>query len=640
MNEPFKTELSKLTPVQMQAVNWNEGPLVVIAGPGSGKTRVLTYRIARILKDSINENFRILGLTFTNKAADEMRVRLNELVPDMNKRLYLGTFHSFCAEVLRNHGSHVGVNPNFTIYSDSKDLDEIIKDVKMELESNEEIGSIGTTNLLPVIQYLQKNLIESGVPLDKFITNPNLRNAVEKIYKGYINKLNSLNALDFESLIFRTYLLFKKYPFIANHYRKIYSYISIDEFQDTNYAQFQMIKQLTKSKFRNLFIVADDDQLIYQWNGASNKRIHEFKEEYEADIIQLPDNFRCPSTVVTLANNLIAHNKGRLDNKKPLHAMKEIEDSSEVIRLKNFFSFDDEMQWIVKDLESRVSHENSSTFAVIARSNKLLLKIYEELKKKDIPTVISKRKNEFESPQISWMHSLLRLANKRNDKKFLNEVINTFEYFTKYEIDIEEVIAWSEARDGDYLKGYYNCISSLDLSDTYLQSLNLNLIEGKSFITFIEDTLQWLNTDIYINQMEEEHKELFYDEFEVWKQLMSSFYYKYGYNNVTLSTFLQELDLSSKQKEPAVGYVQCLTIHSAKGKEFEHVYILGLVEDELPSFASKKKGEFSIEMEEERRNCFVAITRTLSTLTLTYANRYNGWTKQPSRFLYEMGILE
>ncbi|MEW4309471.1 ATP-dependent helicase [Rossellomorea marisflavi] len=640
MNDSFITELSKLTSVQMQAVNWNEGPLVVIAGPGSGKTRVLTYRIARLLKDSKNQNFRILGLTFTNKAADEMRVRLNELVPDMNKRLYLGTFHSFCAEVLRNHGSHVGVNPNFNIYSDSKDLNEIIKDVKAKLETNEEIDSIGTTNFLPVIQYLQKNLIESGVPLDKFIENPNLRYAVEKIYKGYIDKLNSLNALDFESLIFRTYLLFKKYPFIANHYRKIYSYINIDEFQDTSYAQFQMIKQLTKSKYRNVFIVADDDQLIYQWNGASNKRIHEFKEDYEADIIQLPDNFRCPSNVVTLANNLIAHNKGRLDNKKPLRAMKDIEDNSEVIRLKNFSSVDDEIQWIVEDLESRISYENNSTFSIIARSNRLLTKVYEELKKKEIPTVISKRKNEFESPQISWMHSLLRLANKRNDKKFLNEVINTFEYFTKYEIDIEEVIAWSEARDGDYLKGYYNCISSLEISETYLHSLNLNLIEGKSFINFIDDSLDWLNTDIYIDQLEEEEKELFNDEFEVWKQLMSSFYYKHGFNNVTLSTFLQELDLSSKQKEPDVGCVQCLTIHSAKGKEFDHVYILGLVEDELPSFASKKKGDFSIEMEEERRNCFVAITRTLSTLTLTYANRYNGWTKKPSRFLYEMNILE
>lgn len=639
MNDQFTTELSKLTPVQMQAVNWNDGPLVVIAGPGSGKTRVITFRIARILKESKDQNFRILGLTFTNKAADEMRIRLNELIPDMNKRLYLGTFHSFCAEVLRNHGSHIGVNPNFNIYSDPKDLIEIINDVKTRLETSEEIDSVGSTNLLPVIQYLQKNLIESGVSLDKFIEDPKLRKAVEKIYSGYIDELNLLNALDFESLIFRTYLLFKKYPFVASHYRKVYSYINIDEFQDTSYAQFQMIKQLTKSKFRNVFIVADDDQLIYQWNGASNRRIHEFKEDYEAEIIQLPDNFRCPSNVVTLANNLIAHNKGRLDNKKPLRAMKDIKENSEVIRLNDFLSVDDEIQWIVKDLTSRIKDENDSTFSVIARSNRLLTKVYEELKRKEIPAVISKRKNEFESPQISWMHSLLRLANKRNDKKYLNEVLNTFGYFTKYEIDIEEVIAWSEARDGDYLKGYYNCIHSLEINKSYLHSLNLNLIEGRSFIKFIEDSLEWLNTNTYIEQLEEQ-KELFKDEFDVWKQLMSNFYYKQGFSNVMLSAFLQELDLSSKQKEPDGGCVQCLTIHSAKGKEFDHVYILGLVEDELPSYASKRKGDFSIEMEEERRNCFVAITRTLSTLTLTYSKKYNGWIKEPSRFLYEMNILE
>lgn len=623
----------------MQAVQWSNGPLVVIAGPGSGKTRVLTYRIARLLTESVDENYRILGLTFTNKASDEMRVRLSHLVPDMNKRLYLGTFHSFCAEVLRNHGSYVGINPNFTIYSDAKDLMEIIKDVHRNLESRGEIGSIGTTNLLPVIQYLQKNLIGPGESLDSLIKNDNLRIAVEKIYEGYWNKLKELNALDFELLIFKTYLLFKGNPFISSHYRKIYPYINIDEFQDTNYAQYQMIKELTKNKHKNIFIVADDDQLIYQWNGASHKRIYEFKEDYGADIIQLPDNFRCPPGVVNLANNLIAHNKGRLNSKEPLRAMKEVENDSEVIRLQNFLSVEDEIHWIVNDIKTRMNTYRNSSFAVIARSNKLLLNVFDRLKQYDVPVTISKRKNEFESPLIFWMHSLLRLANKRNDKKYLNEVTNSFEFFTMEKINTEEIIAMSEARDGDFLKGFYRSISTLNIDDKYSHSFNLNLVEGKSFITFIEDSLKWLKTNVY-NKLDDEQKDLFNDELEVWKELMKSFYYKYGYDHVTLSTFLQELELSSKQKEPEEGFVQCLTIHSAKGKEFDHVYILGLVEDELPSYGSKKKGDYSLEMEEERRGCFVAITRTLSTLTITFANRYNGWQKQPSRFLYEMGLLD
>jgi DNA helicase II / ATP-dependent DNA helicase PcrA len=640
MNDTFEFELSTLTDLQKQAVNWNEGPLVVIAGPGSGKTRVLTYRIARLLKDSINDNFRILGLTFTNKAADEMRNRINKLIPDSNSRLYIGTFHSFCADVLRNHGSNISINPDFSIYSDSKDLNEIIKDVRTELEKKGEIGSIGVSNLLPVIQYLQKNLIEPDESLSGMIKNADLRSAIEKIYAGYIKRLKEINVLDFESLIFQTYLLFKKYPFIANHYRKMYPYICIDEFQDTNFAQYQMIKQLTKNKHRNIFIVADDDQLIYQWNGASNKRIYEFKNDYGADIIQLPDNFRCPPEVVNLANNLIAHNKGRLNYKEPIRAMKKIENDSSSIRFKSFNSFEEETEWIVEDIQKRINNNDGSSYSVIARSNKLLFKVYEALKDRGISTVISKRKNEFESPPISWMHSLLRLANKRNDEKYLDQVVSSFETFTNQKIDKDEVIAWSESRDGDYLKGYYNLMSTFKFDDNYLTSLNLNLIEGRNFIKFIEDSLQWLNTDIFIEQFDMEQKQLFLDEVEVWKQLMTSFYYKYGFNDVSLSTFLQELDLSSKQIEPSENTIQCMTIHSAKGKEFDHVYVLGLVEDELPSYASKKKGDHSIEMEEERRNCFVGITRTISTLTLTYSHRYNGWEKQPSRFLYEMGLLK
>lgn len=638
MSNSLNESYLKLTSVQRQAVEWNNGPLVVMAGPGSGKTRVLTYRIARLLTESINENYRILGLTFTNKAADEMRVRLSHLVPDMNKRLYLGTFHSFCAEVLRNHGSYIGINPNFTIYSDVKDLTEIIRDVHRELEGKGEIGSIGTTNLIPVIQYLQKNLIEPDESLENLIDNPNLRIAVEKIYKGYWEKLSELNALDFELLIFKSYLLFKNNPFIASHYRKIYPYINIDEFQDTNYAQYQLIKQLTKDKHKNVFIVADDDQLIYQWNGASHKRIHEFKEDFGADIIQLPDNFRCPPGVVNLANNLIAHNKGRLNSKEPLRAMKEVESNSEVIRLQKFHTVEDEFLWVVNDIKERMKSNKNDSIAVIARSNKLLLNMFERLEQGGVPATITKRKNEFESPLIFWMHSILRLANKRNDNNYLNEVTSSFEILTEEKISTEQIVAMSEAADGDFLKGFYRSISTLDVDSQYLSSFNLNIVEGKSFITFLEDSVEWLQKYVY-STLNEEQKELYNQELEVWKQFMKNFYYKYGYDHVTLSTFLQELDLSSKQREPEQGFIQCSTIHTAKGKEFEHVYILGLVEDELPSYGSKKKGNHSLEMEEERRGCFVAITRTLSSLTLTFATQYNGWSKQPSRFLYEMGLL-
>ncbi|PEL01345.1 hypothetical protein CN606_17785 [Bacillus toyonensis] len=640
MNKNFQESLNNVTVIQRQAVEWEEGPLLVIAGPGSGKTRVLTLRIARLLENSSEENYRILGLTFTNKAADEMRARIEELVPGMNKRLFLGTFHSFCMQVLRDHGAQVGVNPDFTIYSDVKDLNEIIKEIIEDLEMKNVIKYIKNTNLLPIIQYLQRNLIEPNEYLSSLKSDNESRIAIEEIYRRYWDKLQKLNALDFDSLVFKTYLLFKKYPFIANHYRKIYKYICIDEFQDTNLAQYQMIKQLTRDKSKNIFVVADDNQLIYQWNGASDKRLNEFKDEYGANVIQLVDNFRCPPEVVQLANNLISFNKGRLNNKNLFQVVKKTKQNPDVLRVKRLISFDEEVKWIVKDIKYRKVDLNSSeSFAIIARTNKLLSAVYEALKENKIPVVISKRKNSFESPVLSWMHSILHLANKRNDIKYLSESVSSFEFFTQKSIDKEEIVAWSESRDGDYLNGFYNCISMYNIDLNFLNSFKLDLVEGKNFMSFIEKTIEWLDNEV--TSLEEQHEKIYMEERVVLKEIINGFYYKYGNDNsVTLSMFLQELDLAAKQIEPNTECVQCLTIHSAKGKEFEHVYLLGLVEDELPSFWSRNKGENSLEMEEERRNCFVAITRTNETLTLTFAENYNGWSKTPSRFLYEMGVLD
>ncbi|WP_433708696.1 ATP-dependent helicase [Paenibacillus illinoisensis] len=640
MNNNFAEEFEGLTLLQRNAVEWNDGPLAVIAGPGSGKTTVLTYRIAKLLSASSNESYRVLGLTFTNKAADEMRDRVHRMLPDEKNRLFLGTFHGFCASVLRNHGSYINVSPNFTIYSDSKDLNEILKEVLLEKEVQNERSNYSGNNYLSVIQYLLRNLIDPNETLKDVVTDNELRNDIEKIYKGYWDKLENSNALDFDTLIFKTYLLFKKFPFVAKHYRTMYPYVCIDEFQDTNFAQYSLIKSLLGDKNKNIFIVADDDQVIYQWNGASNKRLNEFKNEFNPNTIQLTDNFRCPQLIVSLANNLISHNKGRLIDKIPSRSAKitDTESETNIVRLRQFNSIDEEVEWIANDIKTKARF---SSTAVIARSHKLLNKAFEQLKSQGINCSIIKRKNQFESPQIYFLHTLLRLANKRNDEKYLGEVINTFEYINQHSENLnkEEIIAWCESHDGDYLKGFYNAIKDKDYDDKFINSLQLELVESKDFFSFVKSAFEWFEMNFKNKEDSDELKELYLEEKETWHKFIGNLHYKYGTEVVLLSTFLQELDMISKHRDLEDGScVECLTIHSAKGKEFNHVYLLGVVEDELPSFMSKKQGEESIE--EERRNCFVAITRSIETLTLTYSILYNGWQKSPSRFLKEMGVME
>lgn len=637
-NNIIVEKIDSLTEMQKEAVIWNEGPVMVLAGPGSGKTAVLTLRIARLLDESSEDNYRILGLTFTNKAAEEMKTRIEQTIEGMEKRLFLGTFHSFCTEVLRNHGSYVDIKPDFTIYSNENDLKEIVKDVinSIDKEGIVDIENFKNISFLPIIQYLQRNLILPGDDLDDIVKDKQLKEVIGVVYQRYFNLLKELNVLDFDSLILYTYILFSKYSFIANHYRTMYSYICVDEFQDTNNAQYNLIRNLTGNKFKNLFLVADDDQIIYQWNGASHKRISEFIKDYDAEIIQLNSNFRCPKLVVSLANNLIKYNTSRAKGKKPLLAMKQNNEEDDVVIVKKFFSIDEEIGWIANDINEAKAKKHQ-TIAIIARNNRTLTKVYEELRNKLIDVVMVKRKSEFESSMISWLHLVLKLANKRSDEKILNETICKFERFTGYRCESDKIIAWSKSSNDDYLKGYYNSIIEKINNHKFLKSFQMDLVERNDFINFIDNCFEWF--DSVCNENDGEYAE-YLEEKQILKKIINDMFEKIDKDELTLSAFLQELELVSKEKEPSPLCVQCTTIHSSKGKEFDRVYLIGLVEDELPSYQSIKNGGDSIEMEEERRNCFVAITRTKETLILTYSEYYYGWRKQPSRFLHEMGIMD
>ena len=641
----FTEAWEKLSPIQKETAEWGEGPLLVLAGPGSGKTRVLTCRIARVLDSSRDKNFRILGLTFTNKAADEMRTRVNNFVPEQGGRLFLGTFHSFCADVLRQHGTHLNINPNFNIYSQENDLQEVLNDA---VEQARKLSNL-VTNLdrktLPVIQRLKSLLVSPQNCCDLF-ENKNLGRRMEFVYPAYEKELSKRNALDFNSLIFKAYELFTKFPAFAKRYRTVYPYICIDEFQDTNHAQYNLIRALTANHHSNLFIVADDDQIIYQWNGASHKRLEEFVSDYSPEVFQLPINYRCPPEVVRLANNLIRHNFFRTAGKKPLKAFRPRQGEGIVRLLQHFTSFETEALSIAQDIEKHHSSRLGSV-VVLARARKLLDVVERALKNLGLPAVISQRKDEFESSPFMWLHSILRLANDRQNYGNLEAVCGTFAQLTGVEIDPDDVVIQAQVTNLDYLQHWIKLVSQKDLKDSVdavVRHISRNLGEGRDFRSFSKFALNWFdelaekgrdtdtdpNTEVFARYEEERG---------VWDNLFKEILLALG-DEITLEAFLQELQMHSKEPIPKPNTVVLMTIHGAKGKEFDHVYLIGLVEDELPSFQSKQKGDGSPELEEERRNCFVAITRTIKTLNLSYAERYRGWPKEPSRFLYEMGLLE
>lgn len=642
--EEFIKAWETLSPIQKEAAEWGEGPLLILAGPGSGKTRVLTCRIARILDDTRDQKFRILGLTFTNKAADEMRSRVFTFVPGQEGRLFLGTFHSFCADILRQHGMHLGINPNFHIYSQTADLQALLNDAVEEAKKKSDLITDFDKKTLPVIQRLKSLLIMPDKCCDLF-EDKAFGERMTIVYGAYEAELSKRNALDFDSLIFRAHELFMKFPAFAKRYRAVYPYICIDEFQDTNNAQYAFVRTLTGDQLKNLFIVADDDQIIYQWNGASHKRLEQFISDYSPTVIQLPINYRCPPEIVKLANNLIRHNFMRTPNKKPLKAFR-TRSGKDVVRLLSGFQDQEvEASSIAKDIKKFHSgHLGSVT--ILARSRKLLDIALKALETEGISAVISQRKDEFESTPFMWLHSVLRLANDRQNQDHLEAVCGAFAQLTEVDVDPEEVMTQAKTSNNDYLRHWIKLAqyrTSDNLVKQVLGEVSCYLGEGRDFRTFIRFALDWFvklgeAQQASANQINEIFAR-YEEEYSVWTELVTEIIRSLG-EEITLEAFLQELQLHSKEATPKPNTVILMTIHGAKGKEFEHVYLIGLVDDELPSFQSKKKGDRSPEMEEERRNCFVAITRAIKTLTLSYADTYRGWPKQPSRFVYEMGLLD
>lgn len=642
-SKEFVSSWEQLSSIQRKAAEWDEGSILLLAGPGSGKTRVLTCRIANILDSTPEQKFRILGLTFTNKAADEIRTRVADFVPGQEGRLFLGTFHSFCADVLRQHGTHLGIKPNFNIYSQDIDLQAVLKEAVNEAKKNYTVSMDLDIKTLPVIQRL-KTLLVLPEESKKLFKDEEFGERIAITYSFYDRELSKRNALDFNSLILKTYQLFKKYQSFAKRYRAVYRYICIDEFQDTNFAQYSLIKEICGDSYKNLFIVADDDQIIYQWNGASHKRIEEFTSDFSPHIIQLPMNFRCPSEIVDLANNLIQNNFLRTNNKEPLIAFRPKSNQDIVRLLPCFLDNEDEATGVAKDIK-RIHSNNLGSVVILARTRRLLEVIDKAMKKEELPAIISQRKDEFQSTPFLWLHSILRLANNRQNKEYLEIVCGTFSQLTHIYIDPEDVITQAMTTNNDYLLHWIKEIRkkivepNLTLKSLIIK-INKDLGEGRDFQAFSVSALNWFASLIKDDfQSDLSILAHYQEEHSVWEKLMRDIVMSLG-SEVSLETFLQELQMRSKEPSTKPNTIRLMTIHGSKGKEFDHVYLIGLVDDELPSFQSKQKGSNSPEMEEERRNCFVAITRTVKTLTLCYAKKYNDWPKKPSRFLYEMGLLE
>lgn len=637
LNNNLNILINKLNEEQVKPVLDTEGAVLVIAGAGSGKTRVLTTRIAYLVSQLKVSPSQILAITFTNKAAGEMKERLEKMVGDISE-MWVSTIHSMCVKILRRDIDKIGYEKNFTIY-DETDKDKVLKRVF------EETGYEAEKLLKTCKNYISiaKNDCLSPEEFKNEYGNLKIVDEVYTVYKSYQNKLERSNALDFDDLLFKTYELFSKNPEVVDYYSNKFRYVHIDEFQDTNKVQFVIAKCLC-SKHGNIFVVGDDDQSIYGWRGAKIENILSFDDVYRgAKIYKLERNYRSTKKILQLANCIIANNTQR----RPKELWTDNDDGCKV---EAFVGTDEnnEASFVamqIKNLMARNINLTYKDFAVFMRLNALSRALEQEFTKYGIPYVIYGGFRFFERKEIKDVLAYLKLVNNNfDDESFMRAVA-----CPKRGIGEKTLRELGEFATGLGLSVFdaIDFVDSTSLSSGAKTKLKIfkNLIQSfineKSKKTVPELIKYILETTDFLSQFEEKNEENHSKKTNISELVNSAEQFILDNNGAGLEDYLSSVTLSSDTDSINDGNVVTIaTIHAAKGLEYTNVFVVGCDEKILPSVRTFGDDD---ELEEERRLMYVAVTRAKQRLYLTRANsRYMYGSREymiQSRFIKEASSI-
>ncbi|MBD9340290.1 MAG: DNA helicase PcrA [[Ruminococcus] lactaris] len=632
----------KLNEPQREAVYHTDGPLLILAGAGSGKTRVLTHRIAYLIEERNVNPWNILAITFTNKAAGEMRERVDSLVGFGSESIWVSTFHSMCVRILRRFIDRLGYDNRFTIY-DTDDQKTLMKEVCKKVAIDTKVFK--ERSLMSAISSAKNELI---LP-DEFELNAGgdfAKLKIAKVYREYEAQLKANNALDFDDLLVKTVQLLQTQPDVLENYQERFRYIMVDEYQDTNTVQFQLVRLLA-GKYRNLCVVGDDDQSIYKFRGANIRNILDFEHEFsDACVIKLEQNYRSTGNILNAANRVIANNKGRKEK-----TLWTANGEGELVHLRQFDTGYDEADFIAEDIKKEVRAGASyNDHAVLYRTNAQSRLLEEKFVAMNVPYKIVGGVNFYARREIKDLLAYLKTIDNGMDDIAVRRIINV----PKRGIGLTTInrIRESAAERG---LGFYETLMAPEL----IPGIGRSAAKLDSFAALIEYfkglTGQMSITDLlreviektgYMESLDSEDKEDAQARKENIDELINkaAAYEEAAEDRdepATLSAFLEEValvaDIDSLDEEQ--DYVVLMTLHSAKGLEFPHVYLAGMEDGLFPSYMTITSDDRD-DLEEERRLCYVGITRAEQELTLTCARRrmVRGETQynKISRFIKEI----
>ena len=624
---------------QREAVLQTEGPVLILAGAGSGKTRVLTHRIAYLIEEKKVNPWNILAITFTNKAAGEMRERVDRLVGFGSDSIWVSTFHSTCVRILRRHIDRLGYSTNFAIY-DGDDQKTLMKDVCRRLDVDTKVYK--ERALLAAISSAKDELITpEQYALDA--GGDYSRQKIAAVYGEYQRQLKGNNALDFDDLLMKTVELFQNCPEVLEYYQERFRYIMVDEYQDTNTAQFKLVSLLA-AKYRNLCVVGDDDQSIYRFRGANIGNILNFEEFFpEAHTVKLEQNYRSTQNILNAANSVISNNKGRKE--KRLWTEKE---EGEKIRLRQFMTGYEEAEFVAGDIEGRVRRGECQykDCAILYRTNAQSRLFEEKLLMGNVPYKIIGGINFYARKEIKDLLAYLKTVDNAVDDLAVRRIINvpkrgigatTLTRVQEYASE-KEISFYDALRQAENVPALGRSVPKLKSFVTFIQSLR-TMAEEISVRELLETIIDETG---YVKELEAEGTEEAEARIENIDELISKVVaYEESEEHPTLSGFLEEValvaDIDSLDENS--DHVVLMTLHSAKGLEFPNVYLAGMEDGIFPSYMTVTSDD-PTELEEERRLCYVGITRAMDHLTLTCARQrmirgevqYN----RMSRFLQEI----
>ena len=632
--------LAGLNDKQKEAVLHFEGPLLILAGAGSGKTRVLTHRIAYLIEEHQVPPYHILALTFTNKAANEMRERVNNIIEYGAGSIWVSTFHSTCVRILRRFTDHLGYDNAFTIY-DSDDQKSLMKDICKQL--NIDTKKYKERTFLNAISSAKDELKTPEQYADEVAKEYN-KKIFGRVYKEYQKRLKQNNALDFDDLIMLTVQLFRQNAEILNHYQERFPFILVDEYQDTNTAQFTLLSLLA-SRYQNLCVVGDDDQSIYRFRGANIHNILNFEKIFPATkVIRLEQNYRSTKNILAAASGVIKHNSMRKE--KTLWTTAEAGAPISYGRYDNEY---EEAQGIAADIHRQVKDGMSySDFAILYRTNAQSRVFEEKLIYEGIPYRIIGAVNFYARKEIKDILCYLKTINNSADDIAIKRIINiprrgigqtTIGRISDYAFS-QEMPFYEALRRVDEIPGCTRASAKIHSFVSLIEHFRMKL-RGEMYS--LEDmTQELLDVTGYVRELEAEDTDEANGRIENIESLMNKIVqYEEDNNGGTLNDLLEDIALVADIDTVSDDAEQVLlmTLHSAKGLEFPNVYICGMEETIFPG-ASAVFGDDPSELEEERRLCYVGITRAMKKLTLTSANQRmrNGEMNfnRPSRFINEI----